>query len=286
MKNIKRYIASLLLTGAMFSMFSCEVEEDEYYFKGQNFVAFNQESYTVFENGEEPLLITIGASVGNGVKEDVTIEYTVAGNAVEGVDYNLNSPLTVTIPAGETNATIEIEPINNAQFDLPRTIELTITSVSDPNLIIGINSKDKLQSSVSVTLVNDDCQVNTSPWEGSNTVTRASSGLTHVSPLAKNANGDCNILSITGNAFNLNAGAKVLEINFIPESEGAKKGVVKLPKQNVGLRFTAPVGVLTVEGNGNGAYDETTGEFWINVTMKYEDGTVFRQDKYTYKKSQ
>jgi hypothetical protein len=286
MKNIKRYIASLLLTGAMFSMFSCEVEEDEYYFKGKNFVAFNQESYSVFENGDEPLLITIGASIGNGVKEDVTIEYTVGGTAVEGVDYNLNSPLTVTIPAGENNATIEIEPINNAQFDLPRTIELTITSVSDPNLTIGINSKDKLQSSVSVSLVNDDCQVNTSPWEGTVTGTRASTGGTHTTVMGKNTNGDCNILSIKSNSFALNAAGSVQTIQFIPASEGAKTGAVRMPKQNIGLRFGAPHGVLTVESNGDGAYDEVTGEFWMNVTMRYEDGTIFRQDKYTFKKSQ
>jgi len=286
MKNIKNYIASLLLTGAMFGMVSCEVEEDEHYFKGQNFVAFNQDAYALNEEAIEPLKVTVGASVLHGVKKDVVIEYTVGGNAVEGKDYILNTPRTITIPAGENIATIEFEPINNDNYDLERTIELTITSVSDPNLIIGINNKEKLQSSVVVNVVNDDCLVNTSYWEGSVKVTRASTGGTHIAPIGKNAANDCDILSIKGNAFGLNANAITRSIVFIPETEGAKKGIVRLPKQNVGLIFVAPIGILTVEGNGDGAYDETTGEFWLNVTMKYEDGTIFRQDKYTFKKAE
>lgn len=284
MKNINKYILSASLLGIM--AFSTSCEKEDHTFKGPNFVAFNQSAYAVSEADIKPLVVTIGASIGNGVKEDVTVEYTVTGSAVEGVDYNLNSPNTITIPAGENNATIEIEPINNDQFDLPRNIVLTITSVSDPNLNIGINTTGKLQSSVNVTLQDDDCLVNTGVWEGTNTITRASSGSTHVSPLGKNANGDCNFLSIYSNAFGIHALAAVQTIEFIPAAEGARDGIVRMPKQNVGLRFGAPHGVLTVEGDGDGAYDEATGEFWLNVIMRYEDGTVFRTDKYTFKKSQ
>lgn len=68
---------------------------------------------------------TINFTLSQAAQNDYTINYTLGGTATNGVDYN-QLPTTVTIPAGQTNASLLVEPINDGQIE---GIESIIVSV-------------------------------------------------------------------------------------------------------------------------------------------------------------
>jgi PKD repeat protein len=62
----------------------------------------------------------------------ITITYnisTISGSATNGTDYTL-LPGSVTIPAGQSSATITVSPIDDLVYEGPETVQLTITSGS------------------------------------------------------------------------------------------------------------------------------------------------------------
>lgn len=77
----------------------------------------------------------------------VTVNYTVGGTAVNGTHYT-TIPTSVTVPAGETNASIYILPIDNSDTVSNRTVVLTLTSGA--NYVVGSSN------TATVTIFNDD----------------------------------------------------------------------------------------------------------------------------------
>ncbi|WP_116125081.1 ExeM/NucH family extracellular endonuclease [Lewinella sp. IMCC34183] len=67
----------------------------------------------------------------------VTITYTLSGTASEGVDYTDPGAGSITLPAGQTSATLPITVIDDEDVEGEETIELTITGVSDATYAIG-----------------------------------------------------------------------------------------------------------------------------------------------------
>jgi hypothetical protein len=68
--------------------------------------------------------------------------YTIGGSASNGVDYAI-TPRTITIPGGERTSTITINPINNGQSNLTKTVVLTLTpppTLPPVNYMIGTPS--------------------------------------------------------------------------------------------------------------------------------------------------
>ncbi len=81
-------------------------------------------SFTVFRGGRT-----------NG---DLTLDYIIGGTATNGVDY---APLagSVTIPAGQTEATISVVPIMNAESNMNGTVILTLEEPTNgaPDYTLG-----------------------------------------------------------------------------------------------------------------------------------------------------
>lgn len=65
--------------------------------------------------------------LSNPNSTDTTLHFTTSGTAANGIAYT-NIGSSVVIPAGSTNAVVEIRPINNATRESPRTVVLTLTS--------------------------------------------------------------------------------------------------------------------------------------------------------------
>src|SRR5262245_41171694 len=57
----------------------------------------------------------------------ITVNYSIGGTAVNGTDYS-NILTSVSLPAGATNTTVRIRPINNTNLDGNRTVIVTLTS--------------------------------------------------------------------------------------------------------------------------------------------------------------
>lgn len=87
------------------------------------------------ENVSSSVTISFGGAVSNS---DVEVTYeidTEASTAVEGVDFEMISGNTITIPAGEYTAPINFEVADdNLQVDEPVTIVFRITNASVPIL--------------------------------------------------------------------------------------------------------------------------------------------------------
>ena len=62
--------------------------------------------------------------------EPLTVQYTLGGTAINGTDYqNLDS--SVTIPAGESSVTIQVDPIQDDTTEYMETVELKLSESSD-----------------------------------------------------------------------------------------------------------------------------------------------------------
>jgi hypothetical protein len=64
----------------------------------------------------------------------VTVQFTLGGTAVNGVDYEAAAQ-SVVIPAGETSVTIVITPVPDGLSEPPETVVLTISL--DPGYVVG-----------------------------------------------------------------------------------------------------------------------------------------------------
>jgi hypothetical protein len=62
----------------------------------------------------------------------LTVVYTLAGTAANGVDYETNT-LSAVIPAGETNVVVVITPIDDALGEPAETVILTVVATSEYN---------------------------------------------------------------------------------------------------------------------------------------------------------
>lgn len=83
---------------------------------------------------------------------DVTIQYTLSGTAVEGVNYNAPAQKSVTIPAGQYFAAINIPVINTPLIGGNKTIIITLSSASN-NTELGLGV-DKNYKTFTYTLTN------------------------------------------------------------------------------------------------------------------------------------
>lgn len=150
---MKKIIAYFLTGMLSLGFFSCG-DDDKVGVRNefQYHVTFDVSSASVGEDSPEPLAISYHF---RGVAGDtpITVEFTLGGTAVEGVDYNVIGGTTGTIPANEYYGSIVIEPINNDLQNDPRTIEISIASVSGG---YGAGSGG-LGATVEVAINDDDC---------------------------------------------------------------------------------------------------------------------------------
>ncbi len=110
-----------------------------------------------------------------GTNGNLTVDYTISGNASNGIDYSFLSG-SVVIPDGYSSANITVTPIDDSLFEGAETVTLTVV---DGTGYVA----DLTQSSDTVTIIDDDSMVvsiaatdatatETGPTSGTFTVTR------------------------------------------------------------------------------------------------------------------
>jgi len=86
------------------------------------------------ELGAEPGQFTITRT--GPTSEALEVYFEVVGTAVNGVDY-LSIPWTVTIPAGQSSATISIEPIDDLTMEPSETVEFQLYATGQYDVQVG-----------------------------------------------------------------------------------------------------------------------------------------------------
>ena len=135
MRNINLLLKSGLVV-LLLALTQCETER--LIFSGPYHVRFTESS--AFEKESYTGVIEIEVHyVGPAPEQDVTLGYTIAGNAREGVDYViLEERKKVKIPAGEYFGSIKIQLINNANNILrSQDIIFTLQSTNIDKLEVG-----------------------------------------------------------------------------------------------------------------------------------------------------
>lgn len=176
------------------TLISCE--EDTVTYGGNNFVSFDNVASTrvqFFENGGTS---EVKVNLAFPKPNDVTVSFNVeSALAVEGTDYVVLTPNNITIPAGETSASIKIQVIDNDVMDDSKPLFITLTGTNDATVTLGL--KDNGSKNKRFLIVNNDCTTNFATFFGKLKVT-ASGSVLGTATATVNEDGDCNVLLIEG----------------------------------------------------------------------------------------
>lgn len=134
---------------------SCEKQENVMYTSEKGFVQFTDESSNLFEDATAPTKISVQyggslASNTNGI--DVKFDVSTLDTSRFAIT---PSNGTLTIPAGEASASIEIMPIDNITADGNLVIDITLSAENIKG--IGIGGEALKNISYSLTIVDNDC---------------------------------------------------------------------------------------------------------------------------------
>lgn len=126
----------LILLWTVVVMSSCE--QEKLIFKGPYHVRFTEETASEQESWSEEIQISVHL-VGPQRGEDIKINYSIAGDAREGIDYEILSERgVVVIPDNSSFGYITLRLINNANNILEsQEIIFTLEGVTPVNLEIG-----------------------------------------------------------------------------------------------------------------------------------------------------
>ena len=85
------------------------------------------------------------------------VTYNMEGTATEGTDYASVTTKSVVIPAGETRATVTINPTDDGIFEANETIVLTVTGGTTNNtaILLAPVTGEAVRSATG-TITNDD----------------------------------------------------------------------------------------------------------------------------------
>jgi hypothetical protein len=264
-KNLIK-LSSLLLV-SLFTLTSCE--EDRIVYGGGDFVTFDAVNTTTISHSEADGVLEIPVNITMPQANDVVVNFTVTSdNSVAGTDYNLITPGSVTIPAGQTTANIQIGAIDNDIFNESSILNVTLTSVSVPGIAVGITDEGSYYKKVVIT--NDDCPTQFMNWFGSLSLYDVGYD-TYAGTGSANETGDCDVLVVTGDVAGGGIATGSFDFFFVPDSEGATSGTINVPSQ---LYCTACSGGLDVNYVATGTYDETTNTILVNYTLVRSNGTT------------
>lgn len=149
-------------TGAMILVLlaaACDTYEPPQY-EGPEFVNFEEREIIIREGeGEALVKVNIGGARTIG---PVSIQYTAKPNDNAVALYSIEDEGSLTIPGGESSATIKITPLDNAIPDGEKTVALEIISVNNVNYNIGFPGPDRLNATTTVKIIDDDCPLDRS----------------------------------------------------------------------------------------------------------------------------
>ncbi|MEO0949298.1 MAG: Calx-beta domain-containing protein, partial [Cyanobacteria bacterium J06641_5] len=100
-------------------------------------------------------------SLSEAASSDTVLAYSVTGTAIAGVDYT-TLPGTVTIPAGELSATIEVAVLDDQLEEAEESVTVTIDAITagDGDVVLGASN------AATVAITDDDTVQNPNPGDG------------------------------------------------------------------------------------------------------------------------
>lgn len=116
-------------------------------------LSISTEAVTVLEGGGTAEVVVV---LDKAASTDINIEYDLGGTAVSPTDYSITGEGEITIPQGQTSASIQIAIVNDAIFEEDETIEISIEDVDSPDVVIT-NDDEAV-----VTIDDDDTQITAS----------------------------------------------------------------------------------------------------------------------------
>jgi len=278
---MKKYIIKFaLLAFSIGLLTSCE--EDTVTYSGENFVSLNNVASSRVSFRENVGIAKIPVNLAFARPNDVVITFTDSSDvAIPGVHYNMITPGTITIPAGETTANIEIEIIDNEDIDISRPLWIQLRTVSDSSVNLGL--VDVGSYFKRVLIVNNDCTTNFDIWFGDLNVSKDGTVI-GTATADFNESGDCNTLLITGE-LHTSAGEPddPIIFTFSPNSPNSLTGTVTATEQLYKAGGytqdgkTYDVNYATATGS---VYNETTqtitlkSHVTINTLGAYDDQTI------------
>jgi hypothetical protein len=229
-------------------MTSCETER--IIFTGPYHVRFTEPS--AFEKESYSGVIEIEVHhVGPAPEQDVTMSYTIGGNAREGVDYViLEERKKVKIPAGEYFGFIKIQLINNANNILrSQDIIFTLQTTNIDKLEVG-QGPSALGKSFTFTIF-DDCILG-GTYSGQRTGSSSSmEGMTITSQ-------DCENYVLSNWNINIFQTDTEMDLNFIDNGDNTLT-IPEQEEEEIDEEFA------TIRGTG--VVDPATREIILNITL-------------------
>jgi cyclophilin family peptidyl-prolyl cis-trans isomerase len=95
-------------------------------------VSISPATSAVSENSTTPVTFTV-TRANDDVTNPLTVDYSTNASAVAGTNYTALSGLVI-IPAGQTSATISVQPIDDDVMDADTSLQITLTSENDYTL--------------------------------------------------------------------------------------------------------------------------------------------------------
>lgn len=150
----KPYILSFMIFASLLVFSACET--DPTIFRGPYYVRFSSESETLRESYSKPVNVEVHVA-GPAPEDDLTVHYTISGDAREGVDYTiLGERGKVVIPKGKYFGNIQVQFINNANNIIrSQDIIFRLSSTNDSDIDVG-QGKSRLGDDFTLTIL-DDC---------------------------------------------------------------------------------------------------------------------------------
>jgi hypothetical protein len=269
-------ILMVLIAGGIFSCDDDETVEDPVYefvsFSGDELVDLGEAAYS--EQGY-PLVIQLWAFDPSTTDVSVSFDVTPT-NAVRDVDFTLTPADNVTIQAGSlTSDTIWIKSINNeVPNDQERTFDVTISSVSDPDLKIGLGITEPKKGKVTFKIVDDECSGDPRCVFNAaltNNVTASDIAENGPQPATGVVDKLNNTITLTGDLIAYDPfSAATLNVTLTPDSEGSPTGTATFGEQETGADSDGyEYKFIEI---GTGSYNADLGIIKIEYDIYYMDG--------------
>lgn len=265
MKLIKSII---FLSLALFAI-GCNEKVDQYDFEKYKFVSFVDaqddvlENYTTENGTAYPIYLRYEGSV---LDEDFSVMLKISGiNAQQGTDFSTEST-TVLFKAGE----IKSEPFlitlmdNLVQNENERSIEISIESISNPNLNIGVGIVNQSNKSFVLNILDNECSQTIDIFNSTNIV--SSAGNNKVSGSVSGSE-----VTLTGTLIDYSSFPnEELRITLTPTIEGGTAGVATFTDYDAGTDDDGYV--YQFRQNGKGTYNICAGKIFVGIDVYYMSG--------------
>jgi hypothetical protein len=154
--DMAKHYSTILKFAMLVLTMTVGCETDRILFEGPYFVRFTDTSLAVKESVSDPIKIAVHLA-GPARTEDITVNYTITGNARAGIDYTIVSDVSkVTIKKGQYFGYITVQLINNANNILrSQNLVFTLLTITPSNLQVG-QGPSQIGDDFTLT-IQDDC---------------------------------------------------------------------------------------------------------------------------------